>query len=71
MDAELDVVNVIHIDDDKAVLDVTKRSLEREHPEMEVEGYLSPADALGNLERLTVSSQTIRWRRWTGLSSSK
>jgi CheY-like chemotaxis protein len=50
MDAELDVVNVIHIDDDKAVLDVTKRSLEREHPEMEVEGYLSPADALGNLE---------------------
>jgi FixJ family two-component response regulator len=50
MDAELDVVNVIHIDDDRAVLDVTKRSLKREHPEMEIKGYLRPKDALGNLD---------------------
>ena len=50
MDTERNVVRVVHIDDDEAVLDVTKRSLEREHPEMEVEGYLDPEEALGNLD---------------------
>ena len=50
MDSDSDVVRVVHIDDDEAVLDVTKRSLEREHPEMEVVGYLDAQEALDHLD---------------------
>ena len=50
MDSDRNVVRVVHIDDDEAVLDVTKRSLEREHPQMEVEGYLDAQEALDHLD---------------------